>query len=303
MNRLRITIFLVLTAAISATAQNLTNRPANWAQPMTLPGVTNFYQVTANLYRGAQPTAEGMKQLKTLGVRCVISLRELRSDRHELYGTGLKSVSFGMVPWRPNAGKVVEFLKAAIDTNNLPVFVHCEYGADRTGLMCAMYRIVVCDWTKDEAIAEMKDGGFGFNPTWRQLIPFIEKADVAAYKRRIGLPGGDDGGLRTGDGKKNGGQLGPSSMLNRQSSASGGLGGGFRLPSALGRLGHEALLEGAGGHAHITDLAVGQEGLHALEVHPELAFGDGGHVRTDTAGLFGLTRAPDDAALHRAFAS
>lgn len=187
MNRATAAVFFLLLAIASATAQNLTNRPANWARPRSLPGVENFYQVTSNLYRGAQPTAEGMNQLKLLGVRCVINLRVMRSDRHELHGTGLKNVSFGMVPWHVKEDEVVQFLKAATDTNDLPVFVHCEYGADRTGLMCAMYRVVVCGWTKQEAIAEMRNGGFGFNPVWKGLVSFIEKADVAAYKRRIGL--------------------------------------------------------------------------------------------------------------------
>jgi hypothetical protein len=91
-----------------------------------------------------------------------------------------------MVPWRANPDDVVKFLKAATDTNNLPVFVHCEYGADRTGLMCAMYRIVVCHWTKQEAIAETEKGGFHFS--WNSLVSFIQKADVAEYQRRVGLP-------------------------------------------------------------------------------------------------------------------
>lgn len=188
MNPFRATVFFLLLATTSVTAQNLTNRPANWARKIALPGVANFYQVNTNLYRGAQPTAEGMANLKALGVRTVISLRILRSDQHKLQGTGLKSVSLGIAPWRVKEDEVVKFLKAATDTNNLPVFVHCEYGADRTGLMCAMYRVVVCDWTKQEAIAEMRDGGFGFNPAWKNLVSFIEKTDVAVYKRRIGLP-------------------------------------------------------------------------------------------------------------------
>jgi protein tyrosine/serine phosphatase len=179
-------VVLVLAAAI-ASAQDSTNRPTKWAQKLWLPGVANFYQVTTNLYRGAQPTVAGMAQLQSLGVRFVVNLRMLRSDRHELQGTGLKRLNLGMVPWRPSANDVVKFLKAATDTNNLPAFVHCRYGADRTGLMCAMYRIVVCDWTKEEAIAEMRNGGFNFNPGWKTLVSFVEKADVAAYKRRVGL--------------------------------------------------------------------------------------------------------------------
>lgn len=188
MNRLRFIVFLAMVAVFPATAQITTNRPANWARQMTLEGVSNFYLVTTNLYRGAQPTSDGMEHLKALGVRYVVNLRLLRSDARVLHGTGLKYLNMGMVPWHANVDDVVRFLKAATDTNNLPVFVHCEYGADRTGLMCAMYRLVVCNWTKEEAIAEMKNGGFHFNPSWKALVSFIENADVADLKRRVGLP-------------------------------------------------------------------------------------------------------------------
>ena len=187
MYRFRIIVMLLLLAVISASAGVSTNRPASWALKMSLTGIPNFYQVTTNLYRGAQPTSEGMAQLKGLGVRYVVSLRMMRSDWRELNGTGLKSLNLSMVPWRPNETDVVKFLRAAVDTNNLPLFVHCRYGADRTGLMCAMYRIVVCDWKKEDAITEMREGGFHFNPGWKQIVSFVEAADVDAYKRRIGL--------------------------------------------------------------------------------------------------------------------
>src|SRR5580692_9580657 len=91
--------------------------------------------------------------------------------------------------------------------------------------------------------------------------------------------------------------------LNSLSSLLSGLLGLFLFPSALGRLGDQALLEGAGGHAHIADFAAGQQCLDALDVHPKLALGDGGDVRPDTAGFLRFTGAPDNAALHRAFAS
>ena len=178
---------LWLIMAVAAPAQEATNRPAAWAKPLEVAGIKNCYLVTTNLYRGAQPTAAGVKNLKALGVRTVISLRDLHSDTDVLAGAGLKSVRLKMEPWHSDEDEVVEFLKAATDTNNLPVFVHCERGADRTGTMCAMYRIVVCGWTKPQALDEMKNGGFGFNPVWKNLVDFIEKADIADIKRRVGL--------------------------------------------------------------------------------------------------------------------
>ena len=182
------TIFLLATTVV-ATAQESTNRPANWAQKIEVAGIKNCFQVTTNLYRGAQPTTEGMSHLKATGIKTVINLRALHSDEDEVAGTGLKSVRFEMEPWHGEEDDVVRFLKVVTDTNNLPAFVHCKRGADRTGMMCAMYRVVVCGWTKQAAIAEMKDGGFGFNPVWHDLVAFVEKADVADIKRRAGMAG------------------------------------------------------------------------------------------------------------------
>ena len=177
-----------LTAAL-ASAQPSTNRPVGWAQPIQVAGVKNCFQVTSNLYRGAQPTAKGFKNLQAMGIKTDVNLRAWHSDKDKVAGTGLKSVRFRMEPWRGDTEEVVQFLKVATDTNNLPAFVHCERGADRTGMMCAMYRVAVCGWTKAQAIDEMKNGGFNFSPTWHELITFIQKADIADIKRRAGLPG------------------------------------------------------------------------------------------------------------------
>jgi len=177
-----------LILAGASPAQDSTNRPVNWARKLEVAGIKNCHQVTTNFFRGAQPTAEGMKQLQALGIRTVISLRALHSDQEVLAGTRLKRVRLKMEPWHSDEDEAVFFLKAATDTNNLPVFVHCERGADRTGTMCAMYRIVVCGWSKAQALEEMKNGGFGFNPVWQELVRFVEKSDVDRIKRRVGLP-------------------------------------------------------------------------------------------------------------------
>ena len=159
----------------------------SWARPLTLPGLTNFYQVTTNLYRGAQPTAAGMAQLKAMGIKTVINLRSFHSDTDKVAGTGLKSIRFETKPWHAEEEDVVGFLKVVTDTNNLPVFVHCQRGADRTGLMCAMYRIVACNWTKKNAIEEMREGGFHFSPAWKNIVAYIEQADIQRIKKLAGL--------------------------------------------------------------------------------------------------------------------
>jgi protein tyrosine/serine phosphatase len=180
-------IFLATNLALADSTNELTVRPATWATKLDRTGLSNFYEVTTNLYRGAQPTAKGMTELHAMGIKTVLNLRSFHSDHHLASSGDFKLARLHMKPWHAEDEDVVAFLKIASNTNNLPVFVHCQRGADRTGMVCAMYRVVLCGWTKEAAIQEMKDGGFSFNPGWQNLIDYINKVDVEALKKRAGI--------------------------------------------------------------------------------------------------------------------
>ena len=164
----------------------------NWAEKLELEGVPNFHKVSDELYRGAQPTREGMQELKNLGIKTIVNLRSEHSDEKELEGIDISYEYIGATPINLDSNDVISFLKIVSDSNNTPVFVHCRHGADRTGTMCAFYRIAVEDWTKDEAIEEMTKGGFGFHSIWSNLLDFIQKSDIEGIKQGAGLPENDD---------------------------------------------------------------------------------------------------------------
>lgn len=158
-----------------------------WAQRLEVPGVENLHKVSEELYRGAQPSSEGMQQLKELGIKTIVNLRSFHSDRGEIGDTGLSYEHIYMKPWHAEDKEVVRFLNIVTDPNRTPAFVHCQRGADRTGTMCAIYRIAVQDWRKDEAIEEMTKGGFGFYTKWQNLIDYIRELDIEEIKRSAGL--------------------------------------------------------------------------------------------------------------------
>lgn len=158
-----------------------------WAQPLELPGLPNLHKVCDGLYRGAQPTAEGMKELEKLGVKTVVNLRFVFSDRDELKGTSLGYEHVNMTTLWPVKEDVVRFLRIVTDPNRTPVFVHCQYGADRTGTIVAVYRIAVQGWSKDEAIEEMTKGGFGHHAIYKNLVEFIRELDIDGIKRAAGM--------------------------------------------------------------------------------------------------------------------
>jgi protein tyrosine/serine phosphatase len=160
---------------------------STWAKAMTLPGVTNLHQVSEDLYRGAQPTPEGMEQLHELGVKTIVNLRSLHSDRDEIGSLPLAYEHITMTTWQAEDKDVIRFLQIVTDESHKPVFVHCQRGADRTGTMCAVYRIVVQGWTKEQAIDEMTKGGFNFYEGWQNLIEYIRNLDIEQIKAQAGL--------------------------------------------------------------------------------------------------------------------
>ncbi|MBP7052133.1 MAG: tyrosine-protein phosphatase [Phycisphaerae bacterium] len=166
-----------------------TSNPASsqWAQPLTLPGLPNLHRVSDDLYRGAQPAAEGMEQLDALGIKTIINLRSSDTDRDILGQAGPTYEHIPMVAWNAEDEDVVRFLQIVTDETRLPAFVHCQRGADRTGLMVAVYRIVVQGWDKEQAIDEMTHGGFRFYSGWSNLVRYIRNLDVGAIRRRAGL--------------------------------------------------------------------------------------------------------------------
>jgi protein tyrosine/serine phosphatase len=163
-------------------------RPSKWAEPLKLEGVPNLFKVSPELYRSAQPTAEGFKNLKKLGIKTVVNLRTFHTDSTLLRDTGLDYEHIYMKSWHAENEDAVSFLKIVTDPKRTPVLVHCQHGADRTGTMCAVYRITVQGWTKEEAVKEMTEGGFGFHEVWANLPEWIKNLDVEKIKKEAGLP-------------------------------------------------------------------------------------------------------------------
>ena len=159
----------------------------DWAIKLDVSGLSNLHKVSESLYRGAQPGKEGIQELKKLGIKTVINLRSDQSDEKMLKDSGIVYKAIPMAASDPKVEDVITFLNIISDSNSAPVFIHCRYGADRTGLMCAVYRIFVQGWSKENAIEEMTKGGYGFHSIWLNLADFIRKMNVNEIKQKAGL--------------------------------------------------------------------------------------------------------------------
>jgi uncharacterized protein (TIGR01244 family) len=173
-----------LGLTIPLMAAESAKKSSDWAKALKKPGLPNLHKVNDQFYRGAQPEKEGYEELAKMGIKTVICLRETDPDLEIIKQAKLQCIHIPVKTWKPTQKQVVEFLKTATDKKNQPIYVHCKHGSDRTGTMCAIYRMAVEGWSKDDAIQEMTKGDFGFHPLWTNLIRFIQKLDVDAIKKK-----------------------------------------------------------------------------------------------------------------------
>jgi uncharacterized protein (TIGR01244 family) len=174
-------------SALQLPAAEPAKTSSDWAKAVKKPGLPNLHKVNDRLYRGAQPEENGYEELAKMGVKTVICLRETDPDLDKIKQAKLEGIHIPVKTWNPTKDQVVEFLKAVTDKSKQPVYVHCRHGSDRTGTMCAIYRVAVEGWSKEDAIREMTKGDFGFHSLWTNLIRFVEKLDIDALKKKAGL--------------------------------------------------------------------------------------------------------------------
>lgn len=142
--------------------------------------VPNFHAVDEGiLYRGGQPTAEGIRKLYDSRIRTIVNLRHYHSDMDELKQAELDAVlnyrHIVFPTMLPEISHVAEFFRIMNDRNNRPVFVHCMHGSDRTGTMCALYRVFYNGWSVGRAIDEMREPKYGHHRMFKHLPEFVSE--------------------------------------------------------------------------------------------------------------------------------
>ena len=158
-------------------------RPAQWAQPIATQ--YNLYQMSPTLYRSALPDSAAQPLLDKLHIATVINFLP-DADSSWLNTPGVAQVQ---LPYRTNHVDDADVLAAlrAIQTAQAqgPVLMHCKHGSDRTGLMAAMYRVVVQDWSKEDALKEMTQGGFGDNSHYKDGANYMMNADIPKLRSAL----------------------------------------------------------------------------------------------------------------------
>ena len=142
-------VFLVIVITFSLTgldsgySKTVVERPVNWGTKIEKKGLPNFFKVSDTLYRGAQPTKDGFMELKKMGIKTIVNLREYHTDEKFIEGMGFNYFQIPTSTSKPLKDHYQKFLDIVNNPDLQPVFVHCRHGADRTGTAVALYRITV----------------------------------------------------------------------------------------------------------------------------------------------------------------
>jgi protein tyrosine/serine phosphatase len=159
------------------------------------------------LYRSGQLTPAGFKRaLSEYGIKTAVTLRPLRDPHAHANADGwevdvcrergVKHVR--LAPHEEGEAGLDEqargFLALMDDPANYPVLVHCVAGRDRTGTMCAIYRMEYDQWSPERAAAEMTE--HEFDPEKDPAAKAYERY-VLGYKTRRQLAAAPNSGART----------------------------------------------------------------------------------------------------------
>src|SRR5689334_13705495 len=169
--------------------QTLMAAPAAAASASALARVhiDNFGKVDDDYYRGAQPEGRDYEDLAAIGVKTVIDLTR-DGKRNEKMLVEKAGMTFFRIPLttseRPADAAVKQFLSIVNDPSKQPVYVHCQGGQHRTGVMTAVYRMTKYGWTETKAYDEMKqykfETFFGHPELRRFVHDYFEKLTPVA---------------------------------------------------------------------------------------------------------------------------
>lgn len=176
-------LLLLLATPLAWSNSDPHPRPAAWATP--LDARLNLYRMDQGLYRSALPQAGDQPLLQQLGVKTVINFYQ-RSDAQWLNAPGIHQVHLPLRTDRIDDADVLAVLRSIRQAQAYgPVLIHCKHGQHRTGLIAALYRVVYQGWSKPQALAEMRGGGFGGEERLADAEAYLQGVDINALHRAL----------------------------------------------------------------------------------------------------------------------
>jgi protein tyrosine/serine phosphatase len=121
----------------------------------------NLHEIAPGVWRSSQPAPNQIRRYKRLGIKTILNLRGVRdcgSYRLEAAACakhGIRLIDFTTQSRGAPAPELVRQAEALFRDIEYPVLLHCKSGADRAGLMSALYLILHEKRPAEEAIRQL----------------------------------------------------------------------------------------------------------------------------------------------------
>ena len=143
-------------------------------------GVTNFRQVKSTVACAGATTPEAMRGIKDMGFVSIVNLRQASENGADVEAgsaaattAGLKYIHIPMNGAAPDPKVFEQFIAAAREPANNPMFVHCGSG-NRAAAVWFVKRIVVDGWTIERASEEADALGLRSAPLKQAALDYAK---------------------------------------------------------------------------------------------------------------------------------
>lgn len=113
----------------------------------------NFHEIIpGEFYRSGQPTSVELREIHgNYGIKTLIDLRDedrgatFDEERKTAHALGIKVLEFPLSSKATLSPTAIDELRKVMTQAEKPVLIHCEHGANRTGLASAVYVFAVAE--------------------------------------------------------------------------------------------------------------------------------------------------------------
>jgi hypothetical protein len=173
---------LHVTGVFAAAADD--NEPGNFFEVKPdnrcSPGTGAGPRAAGTIYRGARPDENALRYLESIGVKSILNLETASNSAGESssisdLGLPLTEISRAMsnglgintLPnGEPDNESIIEAVAELRKSSNFPMYVHCQYGDDRTGMTVAFHRVYDECWSPQDAESEWKSIAGWWHDVW-----------------------------------------------------------------------------------------------------------------------------------------